>query len=49
VIGTPIKLSDTPAGVRTPPPRFGEHTEVVLAGLGYSAADIARLRSEGVV
>jgi len=49
VIGTPIKLSDTPAGVRTPPPRFGEHTAVVLAGLGYSAADIARLRSEGVV
>jgi crotonobetainyl-CoA:carnitine CoA-transferase CaiB-like acyl-CoA transferase len=47
--GTPIKLSDTPGGVRTPPPGFGEHTDGVLAGLGFSAGRIAELRTERVV
>jgi crotonobetainyl-CoA:carnitine CoA-transferase CaiB-like acyl-CoA transferase len=47
--GTPIKLSDTPAAIRTPPPRFGEHTDAVLGELGLDAAAIARLRAQGVV
>ena len=47
--GTPIKLSDTPAAIRTPPPRFGEHTDAVLAELGLDVAAIARLRAERVV
>jgi crotonobetainyl-CoA:carnitine CoA-transferase CaiB-like acyl-CoA transferase len=47
--GTPVKLSATPASVRTPPPRFGEHTEAVLAGLGFDAGAIARLRADKVV
>ncbi len=47
--GPPIKLSDTPASIRTPPARFGEHTEEVLGGLGFGTAEIARLRREGVV
>jgi crotonobetainyl-CoA:carnitine CoA-transferase CaiB-like acyl-CoA transferase len=49
VVGTPIKLSDTPATLRTPPPGFGEHTEGVLAGLGFSGVEIAQLRAGGVV
>jgi crotonobetainyl-CoA:carnitine CoA-transferase CaiB-like acyl-CoA transferase len=49
VVGTPIKLSDTPATLRTPPPGFGEHTDTVLSGLGFSAAQIAQLRADGVV
>lgn len=49
VIGTPIKLSETPASLRTPPPVFGAHTDAVLAALGYSAAEIAALRAQGVV
>ena len=48
-IGNPIKLSATPATIRTPAPEFGAHTEAVLAGLGYSAGDIAGLRERGVV
>src|SRR5207237_5548717 len=44
----PIKLSDTPASIRTAPPKFGEHTDAVLAGLGFDADAIARLRREGV-
>jgi crotonobetainyl-CoA:carnitine CoA-transferase CaiB-like acyl-CoA transferase len=30
VLGTPLKLSDTPAGVRTPPPTLGQHTVAIL-------------------
>lgn len=32
-LGLPIKLSGTPASVRSPAPRLGEHTEAVLAEL----------------
>ena len=35
--------------IETPPPRLGEHNAEVLSGLGYSAADIAALRAQGVV
>jgi crotonobetainyl-CoA:carnitine CoA-transferase CaiB-like acyl-CoA transferase len=34
VLGTPLKLSDTPAAVRTPPPALGQHTAAILAELG---------------
>jgi crotonobetainyl-CoA:carnitine CoA-transferase CaiB-like acyl-CoA transferase len=33
VLGNPIKLSRTPAVIRRPPPRLGEHTEEVVARL----------------
>lgn len=46
VLGLPVKLSDTPGAVRTPPPRLGEHTDAVLSSdLGISDAEIARLRA----
>ena len=47
--GIPIRLSGTPGAIRTPPPALGEHTDAVLASLGYSAAEIARLREANVV
>ena len=31
LVGSPIRMSAAPAGVRRPPPRLGEHTEEVLA------------------
>ncbi len=49
VTGFPVKLSDTPARLHRPPPRLGEHTEAVLAGLGYSKSRIDRLRRAGVI
>ncbi len=48
--GFPYKLLGTPAAVRRPPPRLGEHTEEVLAELlGYSAGEVAGLRERGCV
>ncbi|MBB3219698.1 CaiB/BaiF CoA transferase family protein [Pseudoduganella umbonata] len=43
------KLSDTPGAVRWQGPVLGEHTDAVLAQLGMTAADIARLREGGAV
>jgi alpha-methylacyl-CoA racemase len=45
----PIKLSDTPASLRTLPPTLGQHTDAVLRELGLDAAAIAALRAAGVV
>ncbi len=49
VIGAPIKLSDTPASLRAAPPVLGQHTDAVLAELGYSPAEVAALRNTRVV
>lgn len=39
--GFPVKLSATPCAVARPAPRLGEHTEEVLAGIGYGPDRIA--------
>lgn len=49
VIGAPIKLSHTPASLRAAPPVLGQHTDAVLAELGYSAAAITGLREARVI
>ena len=46
---TPIELSETPGSYRHPAPLLGEHTDQILAGLGYNAAEIAALRAERVI
>lgn len=43
------KLSATPGAVRWQGPALGEHTDAVLAQLGMTADDIARLRGNGAV
>jgi crotonobetainyl-CoA:carnitine CoA-transferase CaiB-like acyl-CoA transferase len=48
-VAPPFELQATPASVRTPPPLLGEHTDEILGEVGYSAADIARLRAARVV
>ena len=47
--GLPYRLSRTPGGVRLPPPLLGEHTDAVLAALGYSPAEVAALRESGAI
>jgi formyl-CoA transferase len=47
-VGNPIKLSDSPTEV-VRSPLLGEHTEQVLAELGYSAQEVAALREGGAV
>jgi crotonobetainyl-CoA:carnitine CoA-transferase CaiB-like acyl-CoA transferase len=42
------RFSLTPAEVRRGAPRLGEHTEEILAELGYTAAQIAELGADGV-
>ncbi len=50
VLGSPLKLSDTPASQRTPPPILGQHTDSVLTGdLGLSREAIRDLRASGVI
>jgi len=48
-IGLPIKFSETPGKVLRGAPVLGEHTEQVLADLGYSASAIEQLRKDGAV
>jgi crotonobetainyl-CoA:carnitine CoA-transferase CaiB-like acyl-CoA transferase len=48
-IGTPVKLSRTPGSLKSPPPRFSQHTREVLAEHGFDAAAIERLTAAGVL
>jgi formyl-CoA transferase len=47
-VGNPIKLSDSPTVVRRSP-LLGEHTDEVLAELGYSAQDVEGFRASKVI
>jgi formyl-CoA transferase len=47
-VGNPIKMSDSITEV-TRSPLLGEHTEEVLAELGYSKEEVAELRAENVI
>ena len=49
LFGLTAQLSKTPGAITTPPPRLGEHTAELLAGLGYSKEDVAALKAKGVV
>jgi len=49
-IGIPIKFSDIPLTVRSPPPLLGQHTEDVLKNLlNLSAEEINQLKEKGVI
>ena len=49
IVGPAIKLTETPAAVRTRAPLLGEHSDEVLADLGYSEDERAALFESGAV
>ena len=49
LIASPLKFSDTPPAEPTLPPEFGQHTDEVLQGLGFSAARIQELHTQRIV
>ncbi len=49
LLGSPVKMSRTPADPHSPGPELGEHTVEVLAALGYSHDEIAALEETGAV
>jgi formyl-CoA transferase len=49
IIRNAVRMTGTPGTVRAPSPDHGTHTGEVLAGLGYSPAEIEDLRRRGVV
>lgn len=49
VVGQPITLSRTGSSVKHPPPTYSQHTDEILADLGYSSADISKMHDDGTV
>jgi crotonobetainyl-CoA:carnitine CoA-transferase CaiB-like acyl-CoA transferase len=49
LMSTPVELSETPGEIRHRPPTLGEHTDQIMAELGYSESEIAELRENRVV
>lgn len=49
VLRTGVKVDGTAPAVDTPPPMLGQHTDAILAELGYTQADIDALKKENAV
>ncbi len=47
LLGVPVKLSRTPGAPAGPGPALGQHTEEVLAAVGYSEDEIGALLESG--
>jgi crotonobetainyl-CoA:carnitine CoA-transferase CaiB-like acyl-CoA transferase len=49
VVAEPVVLSRTPSSIARPIAELGEHTAEILGELGYSSADVERLRGQRVI
>jgi len=49
VTGIPVKLSESPGDIRSPPPLLGQHNQEILRELGYTNRDIKNLSEQGVI
>lgn len=48
-VGQPVKLSRTPSRIKLHPPAQGQHTDEILAELGYGEAEINALRERQII
>jgi crotonobetainyl-CoA:carnitine CoA-transferase CaiB-like acyl-CoA transferase len=48
-IGLPIKFSETPGGLRSGAPVYGEHTREVLREYGFDDSQIEAFEREGAI
>jgi crotonobetainyl-CoA:carnitine CoA-transferase CaiB-like acyl-CoA transferase len=48
-VGISLKMSETPGSIRSLAPALGQHTDAILADLGYASQDVARWRAEGAI
>lgn len=49
LVPTPVRLVNTPGEIRRRSPELGEHTDEILAELGYTPDDVGRMRATRVV
>ena len=49
LVGQAFHLSRTDSSLASATPELGEHTDDILAGIGYSAAEIAGLRARNII
>lgn len=49
VAAVPLRMSATAGGIRRRAPTLGEHTDEILAEIGYDAPAVAGLRARGVI
>jgi crotonobetainyl-CoA:carnitine CoA-transferase CaiB-like acyl-CoA transferase len=48
-VGISVKVSETKGSIRSLAPALGQHTDAILADLGYTPQDVARWRAEGAL
>ena len=48
-LGVPVKMSQTPGAIKSPPPSFGQDTAAVLKEFGYTDQQIDEFRQQGVL
>ena len=48
-VASPMRFAQAGTQLRSPPPLLGQHSDDILAELGYGAADITALRGAGVL
>jgi crotonobetainyl-CoA:carnitine CoA-transferase CaiB-like acyl-CoA transferase len=49
MVGPLVRMSETPPSARTASPTLGQHTDEILADLGFSTEELAALRASGIV
>jgi formyl-CoA transferase len=49
LVGSPVRINGERLDSELPPPRLGEHTDQVLAGLGIMGSELEELRAAGVI